>query len=74
MRRATPWAAAGLTVVLVAMFPANVYAALAGSRTTRLEALLPRTLIQLVFLTATGAVWRSYASDQRSVGQGILST
>lgn len=56
------------------MFPANVYAALAGSRTTRLEALLPRTLIQLVFLTATGAVWRSYASDQRSVGQGILST
>jgi uncharacterized membrane protein len=54
-RRTAPWAAAGLTVLLVAMFPANVYAALAGLTLggAPAMALLPRTLLQMVFLAAT---------------------
>lgn len=56
--RVAPFAAAGLTLLLVAIFPANVRAAreqltIAGQRT---PALLPRTLIQLLFLAATIAV------------------
>jgi uncharacterized membrane protein len=48
-------AAIGLTLLLVAIFPANVHAALhelslAGKPATEL---LPRTLMQLVFLAAT---------------------
>jgi uncharacterized membrane protein len=61
-RRTAPWAAGGLTLLLVAMFPANVHAALAelmvnGEPAT---ALLPRTLMQLVFVTATVAVALPY--------------
>ena len=50
-----PWAAAGLSVLLVAMFPANVYAALEGLTLggAPAMALLPRTLLQVVFLAAT---------------------
>ena len=57
-RRTAPWAAAGLTVLLLAMFPANVYAALAGLTLDGAPAmaLLPRTLLQVVFLAATLAV------------------
>lgn len=48
-------AALGLTLLLLAVFPANVYAALhdvsLGGRPA--TELLPRTLMQLVFLTAT---------------------
>lgn len=56
--RVAPFAAAGLTLLLLAIFPANVRAAreqltIAGQRT---PALLPRTLIQLLFLAATIAV------------------
>jgi uncharacterized membrane protein len=50
--RTAPWAAGGLSLLLVAMFPANVHAALAGTGTP----LLPRTLMQLLFLAATLAV------------------
>jgi uncharacterized membrane protein len=50
--RTAPWAAGGLSVLLVAMFPANVHAALEGFGTP----LLPRTLMQVVFLAATLAV------------------
>ncbi|MBP2217121.1 DoxX family membrane protein [Arthrobacter sp. CAN_C5] len=62
-RRTAPWAAGGLALLLVAIFPANVYAALAelmvnGAPAT---ALLPRTLIQLVFIAATIAVVLPYA-------------
>jgi hypothetical protein len=38
------------------MFPANVYAALEGITTGPVDGLIPRTLIQLVFLAATIAV------------------
>lgn len=44
LRRTAPWAAAGLTLLLVAMFPANVHAD---------EELVSRSLLQVVFLAAT---------------------
>jgi uncharacterized membrane protein len=53
------YAALGLTLMLLAIFPANVHAA--RNRVTiagrQVEALLPRTLLQIVFLTATVAVF-----------------
>ncbi|WP_437682881.1 DoxX family protein [Sorangium sp. So ce131] len=56
--RLAPWAAAGLTILLVAMFPANVHAARAGLTLggSPVTPLVPRTLIQIVFLAATVAV------------------
>ncbi|WP_437737844.1 DoxX family protein [Sorangium sp. So ce1335] len=56
--RLAPWAAAGLTVLLVAMFPANVHAARAGLTLggSPVTPLVPRTLLQIVFLAATVAV------------------
>jgi uncharacterized membrane protein len=57
-RRTAPWAAGGLALLLVAIFPANVYAAQAGLivNGALATALLPRILIQLVFIAATIAV------------------
>ena len=57
-RRTAPWAGAGLTLLLVVMFPANVYAAVAGIEFggEPATALLPRTLMQLVFIAAAAAV------------------
>src|SRR5689334_19753056 len=61
--RTTPWAGLGLFLLLLAVFPANVHAARAGISTGPGDALLPRTLIQLVFLAATLTIpvahWRS---------------
>ena len=56
--RAAPIAALGLTLLLIAVFPANVRAAreaisIGGRPATRLPA---RAIIQIVFLTATTAV------------------
>lgn len=45
-------AAACLGLLLIVMFPANVYAAIHGIATDPWDALLPRTLMQLVFLAA----------------------
>ncbi|HSN37237.1 MAG TPA: DoxX family membrane protein [Arthrobacter sp.] len=61
-RRTAPWAAGGLALLLVAMFPANVHAALAGLMLNGAPAtaLLPRTLMQLVFIAATVAVTLPY--------------
>lgn len=67
LRSTTPWAAAGLTAMLVGMYPANVYAALEGLADGPAEALLPRTLIQLVFLAATLAVLRTHLPARWSV-------
>ena len=71
-RRTAPWAAAGLAALLVVMFPANVYAAMAGLTLDGAPAmaLIPRTLLQLVFLAATLTVlaWhvrRRRAADPR---------
>jgi uncharacterized membrane protein len=54
-----PYAAMGLSLLLVAVFPANIYAAthrlsIAGQRALPL---LPRTLLQVLFLTATLAIF-----------------
>lgn len=56
--RLAPWAAAGLTILLVAMFPANVHAARAGLTLggSPVTPLVPRTLMQIVFIAATVAV------------------
>jgi uncharacterized membrane protein len=53
------YAALGLSLMLLAVFPANVHAArkrltIAGRQ---VEALIPRMLLQIVFLTATLAVF-----------------
>lgn len=60
--RTRPWAAGGLALLLVAMFPANVYASLEGLSGHSPDYLLPRTLMQIVFLAAAIAVlvtsWR----------------
>lgn len=54
-RRTAPWAAGGLAALLVVMFPANVYAAMAGLTVggAPAMALIPRSLLQVVFLAAT---------------------
>lgn len=53
--RTAPWAAGCLTVLLLAMFPANVYAALRGISFDGAppEPLVQRTLEQVVYLAAT---------------------
>jgi uncharacterized membrane protein len=51
--RLAPLAAGGLTLMLIAMFPANVHLALTGTELEPLQELLPRTLLQVVFLAAT---------------------
>jgi uncharacterized membrane protein len=56
LRPTAPWAAGGLTALLVGLFPANVYAALNHITTSPGDALVPRTLMQLVFLAATVTV------------------
>jgi len=57
--KAAPYAALGLAAMLLAVFPANIHAArehlaIAGRP---VEALLPRTLLQIMFLAATVAVF-----------------
>lgn len=47
-------AAGGLFLMLFALFPANVQLALSGEDIPWNDRLLPRTLLQVVFLTATG--------------------
>lgn len=55
--RTAPWAATGLSLMLIAMFPANVYAASYSDAWD--DQLVPRTLMQLVFLAATVTVVRT---------------
>jgi uncharacterized membrane protein len=54
------WAAGGLSLLLICMFPANVYYALSGLATDAHQALPPRTLMQIVFLSATLAIMFYY--------------
>ncbi len=52
------FAAAGLCLLLLAMFPANVHAARQGLTIAgkSVPALIPRTLLQIVFVAATAVV------------------
>ena len=67
LRRTAPWAAAGLTGLLLAMFPANVQRALAGTELPWDDQLLPRTLMQVLFLAATVAVVVLEVRSRRAV-------
>lgn len=53
--RVAPWAASGLALLLVAVFPANVHAARAGLTIggSPVTPLVPRIALQVVFLAAT---------------------
>lgn len=51
-----PWAAGGLALMLVAMFPANVHRALTEAGLPWDDRLVPRSLFQAVFLAATLSV------------------
>jgi uncharacterized membrane protein len=64
IRRTAPWAAGFLTALLNVMFPANVYAAVEGLSTGPFEALIPRTLLQVVFVSATLAVVIAYRGSR----------
>ncbi|KZB87391.1 DoxX family protein [Amycolatopsis regifaucium] len=61
--RTAPWAAGGLTVLLLGMFPANVYKALNGPVTSTMGELVPRSLMQVVFLAATVSVVAHYVPN-----------
>lgn len=50
------WAAIGLGLLLVVMFPANVHLALAAENPPWDDTLVPRTIMQLIFLAAVAAV------------------
>ncbi|MFE9748914.1 DoxX family protein [Saccharothrix saharensis] len=65
-RRTALWAAAGLTAMLVGMFPANVYAAQQGISPSFGDALLPRTIMQIVFLAATVTIVVHFARARSS--------
>ncbi len=54
VRRLAPWAASGLALLLVAMFPANVHAARAGLSIgdVPVTPLVPRAVLQVMFLGA----------------------
>ncbi|MEU5848251.1 DoxX family protein [Saccharopolyspora shandongensis] len=66
--RTAPWAAGGLGLMLIAMFPANVYAALEGILAAADDQLVPRTAMQVVFLAATVVVVVHHVRARRSRG------
>ncbi len=59
--RVAPWAAGGLALLLLAMFPANVHAARAGLEIggAPVTPLVPRTALQVVFLAAV--LWAGFS-------------
>jgi uncharacterized membrane protein len=65
LRPTASWAAGGLTALLVGLFPANVHAALNHLTTSPGDALVPRTLMQLVFLAATVTVLAASVRSRR---------
>ena len=62
---AVPYAAAGLTLQLLAMFPANIYAAQHGIVTAGYDQIVPRTIMQVVFVAATAAVLVTSIGERR---------
>lgn len=67
------WAAGGLTLMLIAMFPANVYKAISSTDLAWSETLIPRTILQVVFLAATIAVLVWDVREDRGVRRGSAS-
>ena len=68
----SPWAAAGLTLLLVTMFPANVYKALNDPTLRLSQELGPRTALQVIFLSATLAILWHHRSAR--LGSGAASS
>lgn len=68
--RTAGWAAAGLTAMLVAMFPANVHKALAGPVSWD-DQLVPRTVMQVVFLAATVTVAWHHLARRRAAKSSV---
>lgn len=64
--RTAPWSAAGLAVMLVAMFPANVYKAVTEAGLPWDDRLVPRTLLQAVFLAAALSVVVHHVRTRRT--------
>ncbi|WP_312108431.1 DoxX family protein [Brevibacillus reuszeri] len=54
------WASGGLSLLLIVMFPANLYIAINGLSTSPEDALIPRTLMQILFLSVSVAIWTFY--------------
>ncbi|NWL89115.1 MULTISPECIES: hypothetical protein [unclassified Paenibacillus] len=54
------WASGGLSLLLIAMFPANLYIAINGLYTSPEDALIPRTLMQILFLSVGVSIWTYY--------------
>lgn len=67
--RTAPWSAAGLALMLVAMFPANVHKALTQDGLPWDERLVPRTLLQAVFLAAALSVVVHHLRNRRAAPQ-----
>ncbi|WP_231442683.1 DoxX family membrane protein [Brevibacterium zhoupengii] len=66
------WAAGGLSLMLIAMFPANIYKALSGTGTAGADlawddTLLPRTALQAIFLAATSSILIWHIQARRRV-------
>lgn len=57
------WAAGGLSLLLIVMFPANLYIAMNGLATSPEDALILRTLMQILFLSVSLAIWIFYLND-----------
>lgn len=71
-----PWAAAGLSGLLVAIFPANIYYAQHQPQLPASQKLWPRTALQVVFLAATTTLlyqeWQASATGRRQSARGRL--
>ena len=73
-RRSAGLAAAGLGLMLIGMFPANVYKALTDSAPAWEDRLIPRTVLQVIFLGAVACVvWQHFRGggqreEQATVG------
>lgn len=65
------WAAGGLVLMLVGMFPANIYKAVSETNPVWSETLLPRTVLQVVFVAAVMAVLVWDIRERRRAGAGI---
>lgn len=64
--RTAHWASAALSVLLLVMFPANLQHALSSPDLPWNEQLLPRSLMQVVFLAATVAVVALHVRSRRA--------
>lgn len=71
--RTAPWAAGGLSALLVALFPANVYKALADPTIAFDDQLGPRTALQVIFLASTMAVVGHHLHEGRRRRDSELS-